>query len=53
MSNFFKKYKGECDMACVNDLLESLAKRLDSDLMEKIAGMLPSVDLCWVFGVLY
>merc|ERR1719440_726073 len=33
---FFKKFPDESDMSCINDLLESLAKRLDSDLMEKI-----------------
>merc|ERR1719316_716880 len=32
-------------MNSVNDLLESLAKRRDSDLMEKVFEMLPSVDL--------
>merc|ERR1719440_1578580 len=32
-------------MSCINDLLESLAKRLDSDLMEKIVEMLPSIGL--------
>jgi hypothetical protein len=42
---FFKKFPNECDMSCVNDLLESLAKRLDSDLMEKIVEMLPSIGL--------
>lgn len=45
---FFSKYQGECDMTkmgLVNDLLESLAKRLDTELMEKIADMLPSISL--------
>merc|ERR1719424_1380691 len=32
-------------MDCLNELLESLAKRLDSELMEKIVEMLPTVDL--------
>merc|ERR1719272_481698 len=32
-------------MTCVNELLESLAKRLDSDLLEKIAEILPSLNL--------
>mmetsp|Transcript_96432 Transcript_96432/g.176589 ORF Transcript_96432/g.176589 Transcript_96432/m.176589 type:complete len:1096 (+) Transcript_96432:146-3433(+) len=42
---FFKKYPTERDMTCMNDLLDSLAKRLDSDLMDKIVEMLPSLDL--------
>jgi len=37
---FFKKYPSECDMSLVNDLLESLSKRLDSELMEKNRGNL-------------
>jgi len=41
----FKKFPSECDMTCINDLLESLATRLDSDLMEKIVEMLPSLNL--------
>jgi len=45
LKSFFKKYPSERDMNCINDLLESLAKRLDSDLMEKIVEMLPSIDL--------
>merc|ERR1719359_1012927 len=32
---FLKKFSSESHMSCVNDLLVSLAKRLDSDLMEK------------------
>jgi len=42
---FLKKFSSECDMSCVNDLLESLAKRLDSDLMEKIVAMFPTIGL--------
>jgi pentatricopeptide repeat protein len=42
---FLTKFPGEWDMSCVNDLLETLAKRMDSDLMEKVVEMLPSVDL--------
>lgn len=45
LKGFFKKYPTERDMTGVNDLLESLAKRLDSDLMDKIVEMLPSLDL--------
>merc|ERR1719183_625253 len=32
-------------MSCINELLESLAKRLDSDLMEQIVEMLPTINL--------
>jgi pentatricopeptide repeat protein len=42
---FVKKFPNECDMACINDLLESLAKRLDTSLMEKIMEMLPSMHM--------
>jgi pentatricopeptide repeat protein len=45
LRGFLIKFSAERDMTCINDLLESLAKRLDSDLMEKIAEMLPSVNL--------
>merc|ERR1719498_377495 len=42
---FIKKFETECDMSCINDILESLAKRLDSELIEQIIEMLPSVGL--------
>jgi len=42
---FCKQFASECDMTCINDLLESLAKRMDSDFMEKIAEMLPEANL--------
>jgi len=42
---YFKKYPSECDLTVINDLLESLAKRLDSELMEKVVEMLPCIDL--------
>merc|ERR1719183_1182535 len=45
LTGFIKKFEFECDMCCINDLLESLAKRLDSELMEQIVEMLPSVNL--------
>jgi len=45
LKGFLKKFPSECDMTCINDLLETLGKRLDSDLMEKIVEMLPSMDL--------
>jgi len=45
LNAFLNKFSSECDMSCVNDLLESLAKRLDSELVEKIVEMLPSMNL--------
>jgi pentatricopeptide repeat protein len=45
LKSFFKKYPSERDMNGINDLLESLAKRLDSEVMEKIVEMLPGIDL--------
>jgi pentatricopeptide repeat protein len=45
LQGFFKKFPDFCDMSCINELLESLAKRLDSDLAEKIVEMLPSIGL--------
>jgi len=45
LKTFFQKYPYERDMHHVNDLLDSLSKRLDSELMEKIVEMLPSIDL--------
>jgi len=45
LKGFFKKFPSECDMTCINDLFESLGKRMDSDLMEKIVEMLPALNL--------
>jgi pentatricopeptide repeat protein len=45
LKTFLKKYPRERDMGCINDLLDSLSKRLDSDLMEKIVEILPSADM--------
>jgi hypothetical protein len=42
---FFRSFPSKCGMSCVNELLESLAKRLDSELAEKIVEMLPGVGL--------
>ena len=42
---YFRSYSGECDAGVASDLLESLSKRLDSDLMEQIIHMLPSPDM--------
>merc|ERR1719359_963426 len=45
LKGFLKKFPSECNIASINDLLESLAKRFDSDLMEKVVEMLPSINL--------
>merc|ERR1719326_2487427 len=42
---YFKQYPSECDSSVVSDVLESLSKRLDSELMEQIMAMLPSLDM--------
>jgi len=42
---FFKKYPMECGANGINDLLESLAKRLDSDLVGQVIEMMPSMGL--------
>jgi hypothetical protein len=45
LQGFFKKFPSECHMSCINELLDSVAKRLDSDLAEKIVEMLPGIGL--------
>jgi pentatricopeptide repeat protein len=45
LTAFFKAFSKECDMTFINELLESLAKRLDSDLMEKVTELLPIMNL--------
>merc|ERR1719305_1137911 len=45
LKSYLKKYPSECDMGLMNDLLEALSKRLDSDLMEQIIEILPSIEL--------
>jgi len=42
---YFKRYPSECNAGVVSDVLESLSKRLDSELMEQIMAMLPSFDM--------
>jgi len=42
---FFKKHTSQCDMTIINDVIESLGKRLDSELMALILDMLPSLGL--------
>jgi len=45
LKSFLKKFPSESNMSYINDILESLAKRLDSDMMEKMVDMLPTIDL--------
>ena len=45
LKGFLKKFQNESDVSSVNELLESLAKRLDSELVEQIVEMLPTVNL--------
>jgi len=42
---YFKKNPSQCDMHRINDLLESLGKRLDSELMGMVVDMLPPLAL--------
>jgi len=45
LSTFFQKHAEKRDMCTVNDVLASLANRLDSDLMNMIVDALPSLEL--------
>lgn len=42
---FMKRYPREVDISSVNDLLESLARRMDSDLLSRVVDLLPLVEL--------
>jgi len=42
---FMQRWGAELDMDCFNDLLESLAKRMDSELMDRITEELSSIGL--------
>eukprot|EP00929_Paragymnodinium_shiwhaense_P084575 TRINITY_DN45228_c0_g1_i1.p1 TRINITY_DN45228_c0_g1~~TRINITY_DN45228_c0_g1_i1.p1 ORF type:complete len:1115 (+),score=307.20 TRINITY_DN45228_c0_g1_i1:231-3575(+) len=42
---FFRRYPDEIEMSAINDLLESLARRHDNDLMDKVVALLPSCGL--------
>lgn len=44
LKTHFKKYP-ELGMPAMNDVLDSLSKRMDSDVMESISDMLPSLGL--------
>lgn len=45
LKRFLKKYQNEFDMNSINDLFDSLSRRLDNDLMEKILETLESLNL--------
>jgi len=42
---FFTKHTSQCEMTTINDVMESLGKHLDSELMAMIVEMLPSLGL--------
>mmetsp|Transcript_9414 Transcript_9414/g.29064 ORF Transcript_9414/g.29064 Transcript_9414/m.29064 type:complete len:1016 (-) Transcript_9414:212-3259(-) len=42
---FFKKYARNCDVAIANDLLESLGRRLDTELSDQVVGIMRSVNI--------
>jgi pentatricopeptide repeat protein len=41
----FKRNACDCDISMINDILDSLARRHDTSLMDQIVQMLPSLDL--------
>jgi len=45
LKGYFKKYSTSCSIATINDLLDSLGKRLDSELVDNVVEMLPSLGL--------
>jgi len=45
LTAFFEKHPGQCDMCHMNGIIESLGKRLDSQLMGEVVEMLPSLQL--------
>mmetsp|Transcript_11792 Transcript_11792/g.31144 ORF Transcript_11792/g.31144 Transcript_11792/m.31144 type:complete len:1117 (+) Transcript_11792:119-3469(+) len=45
LHGFLQKFQGQSDVSTINDLLEALGKRLDSDLVDKIVEMMPKVGL--------
>mmetsp|Transcript_26149 Transcript_26149/g.55348 ORF Transcript_26149/g.55348 Transcript_26149/m.55348 type:complete len:1116 (+) Transcript_26149:127-3474(+) len=42
---FFKKHPAECEISSVNQLLDALGRRMDSELVEQILEMVPSLGL--------
>merc|ERR1719450_1838190 len=45
LKTFFQRYPSQRDASVVNDVLESIGKRLDLELMDKIMEMLPSIGM--------
>ena len=45
LKSFFQKYLSQCDARVVNDILESIGKRPDVELMDRIVEMLPSIGM--------
>jgi len=45
LKGFFQKYSGEGSVCAVNDLLASLGKRLDLELMKAVVDMLPTLGM--------
>jgi len=45
LRGFLKKFQGAVDVAMVNDLLDSLGKRLDTELVDRVVELMPSVGL--------
>ena len=43
LKSFFQKYPSQCNARVVKGTLESIGKRLDVDLMDKIVNMFPSI----------
>jgi len=43
--DFFTKHQTECHIKIVNDLLDSLARRLDTDLAQQIVNQLPTLGM--------
>merc|ERR1719221_2558491 len=42
---YFQNHPKECNMSSMNDLLESLSRRLDSELTDRLEQVLPSLGL--------
>ena len=45
LKSLYQKYPSRCNARVVNDTLESIGKRLDVELMDKIVEMLPSIGM--------
>eukprot|EP00427_Karlodinium_veneficum_P016583 CAMPEP_0169128186 /NCGR_PEP_ID=MMETSP1015-20121227/36424_1 /TAXON_ID=342587 /ORGANISM="Karlodinium micrum, Strain CCMP2283" /LENGTH=1081 /DNA_ID=CAMNT_0009192053 /DNA_START=55 /DNA_END=3297 /DNA_ORIENTATION=+ len=45
LKSFCKRNPCDCDISLINDILDSLARRHDTQLMDLVVQMLPSLDL--------